>query len=112
MTRDRDTGAITVDTLTPAQISDLRALAVNQRHPLAPNRRKLLHRLGLITPIEPPREPYDGHGKRKPRAHAVTEAGMKVLRRVCVGTIQWRDTNVQCKACGLSGQSCERTAAP
>jgi hypothetical protein len=30
-------------------------------------------------------------------------------RRLCVGTTSWAPSNVQCMACGMWGQRCERT---
>lgn len=78
MTRHRS-NAFTAATLTPDQHADLRALHLNQHHYLAPLRRKLLHRLGLITPTEPPRSAGERRGKRPARAHALTEAGLVAM---------------------------------
>lgn len=70
--------ATTIANLTPAHISDLRGIAANPRHRMQPQRRDLLHRLGLIVYTEPPRAPHDGRSNPPPRAHALTELGKEV----------------------------------
>lgn len=75
------TDSITIEKLVASHITDLRGIKANPRHPMQPQRRDLLRRLGLIVPTEPPRDARIEGARLKapaPRAHALTELGREV----------------------------------
>lgn len=71
--------SITISSLTPGHLNDLRALHADPRYALQPQRRKLLVRLGLIVPAEPKREAHDGSRVFRTRAHALTPIGLQLI---------------------------------
>lgn len=73
--------AHTVDTLDASHVADLRSVDANPRHVLQPQRRKMLVRLGVLAPCEPPREPGDGPRNPPARAHVVTAKGREAMAR-------------------------------
>lgn len=73
---------LTADTLSDEHIAELAALQANPRKALQPQRRQLYKRLQLIRATEPPRPPRETRGRQRaprPRAHVLTEAGLRVV---------------------------------
>lgn len=75
----RPSGAHTVDTLENAHYRDLRSVRANPRFNLAPVRRDMFRRLGLIKPSEPPRKPGLKRRPPAPRGYVLTDTGNMVL---------------------------------
>lgn len=75
------TNLTTLESLRPDQIADLRALAINPRHPMVASRIGVFRYLGLITPASPPRPPRDSRARKAPprRAFKLTELGLQVI---------------------------------
>lgn len=71
--------AFTIATLNVQQIRNLRALAENPSFELEPIQRKMFRRLGLIKPLDPPREPSDVQRRKVPRRHELTPLGYRTI---------------------------------
>lgn len=80
MSRDEP---ITIATLPPARITDLRRIAADPRCHVFPQSMALLRRLGLADWDEPPRAPCPEGRRLKsppPRAKRLTALGMETIR--------------------------------
>lgn len=72
--------ALTIATLYPCHLRDLRQLAADPNYTLLPQRRLLFLRLRLIMPCHDKPTPSDAPRRRKPkRRHELTELGRKLV---------------------------------